>query len=190
MRHKFLEGITRPSRSPVPFFNPPVHSPLGMQNRIQMEVVGPDEHGDIVTKQRVNVYGNIMATYGLSRIVSQLAAGTVTVTDWIAGMAIGTNSATAQASDNTGLYNSTWINPLTAAGDVIEAGARTLRCIATFASSQPAGAAEVREIGLFQISNNATTSLIARRVLTGAESVNKGASDSINVSYDILFQTG
>jgi cytochrome b len=71
---------------------------------------------------------------------------------------------------------------------VTEAGARTLRCVATFASDNPAGAAQIREIGLYA-SSNVTTGLVARQDLTGANSVNKGASDSINVSYDVVFTT-
>ncbi len=192
MRHRLLDGLTRPGRHravTADELNPKRHHPLALQNRIRMQVVGPDECGNQVTKHDAVAHGNIMATYGLSRIVSLLAGGAMDASNWIGGMAIGTNSATAEASNNTGLYNSTWINDVTDAADMIEAGARTLRCVATFASSQPAGAAEIREIGLFQISNNATTSLVARRVLTGAESVNKGASDSINVSYDVIFTT-
>ena len=128
-----------------------------------------------------------MATYGMSKLVSFMGAGTVTVSDWIGGMRIGTDN-TAAASTDTCLIASTASLAVTAAGDVTEAGVRTLRVVATFASSQPAGAAQIREIGLYA-SSNVTTGLVNRIDLTGAQSVNKGASDVINVSMDIVFTT-
>lgn len=183
-----LDGITRQGRKPTPFANPRRHSPLGIQNRIRLQVVGPDEiTGEQVTKQDVVAEGNIMATYGLSRLVALLAGGSMDASSWIGGMRIGTDT-TAATSGDTCLIASTASVDLTDAGDVSEAGARTLRCVATFASSQPAGAAQIREIGIYA-SSNVTTGIVARKDLTGAESVNKGASDSINVSYDIVFTT-
>ena len=186
-----LEGITRPARrrNPQSFddINPRRHSPVGMQNRIRMQVVGPDVNGNIVTKEDKTVHGNIMATYGLSKLVSFLAGGAMNCSDWIGGMRIGTDTTVATSND-TSLNTSTGSIDLTDAGDVIEAGARTLRCVGTFASDNPAGAAQIREIAIYA-SSNVTTGLVARKDLTGANSVNKGASDSINVSYDIIFTT-
>lgn len=180
-----LAGITRPGSAP--FENPPFHSPAGMQNRIRMQVVGPDEFGNTITKQDVQVEGNIMATYGLSRLAALLAGGSMNCSDWIGGMRIGTDN-TAAASTDTRLLASTGSVDLTDASDVTEAGARTLRCVATFASDNPAGAAQIREIAIYA-SSNVTTGIVARRDLTGADSVNKGASDAINVSYDIVMTT-
>ncbi len=184
-----LDGITSMGRNPAPFSNPGQHSPVAMQNRVRIQVVGPDEEtGQIVTKHdKWTEQGNIMATYGLSKLVSHLGAGTVTTSDWIGAMRIGTDN-TAATSNDTCLIASTASRDLTDAGDVTEAGARTLRCVATFASSEPAGAAQIREIGIY-VSSAVTTGLVCRKELTGADSVNKGASDSINVSYDIVFTT-
>lgn len=183
-----LDGITRnPRHGEGGITNPRKHSPVGMQNRIHIQVVGPDEHGVVVTKQDVVVDGNIMATYGLSKLVSHLAGGAMNCSDWIGGMRIGTDN-TGAASTDSRLLASTGSVDLTDASDVTEAGARTLRCVATFASDNPAGAASIREIGLYA-SSNVTTGCVARKDLTGAESVNKGASDSINVSYDVVFTT-
>ncbi len=185
-----LDGITRPGRQPAPPRNPAQHAPLAMHNRVHLQLVGPDEvTGQLVTKQDVVACGNIMATWGLSKLASLLGGGAMNCSDWIGGMAIGTNSATAEASGNSGLYNSTAIRDLTDASDVIEAGAMTLRCVCTFASSEPAGAAEIREIGLMGSSAVGNNNLVARKVLTGAQSVNKGASDSIQVSYDVVLTT-
>lgn len=186
-----LNGVTRPNRNrqrlTPDLINPRKHAPLGMQNRVHIQVIGPDEHGDLVTKQDVVAEGNIMATYGLSRIVALLAGGSMDCSSWIGGMRIGTDN-TAAASTDSRLLASTGSVDLTDASDVIEAGARTLRCVATFASDNPAGAASIREIGIYA-SSNVTTGIVARKDLTGAESVNKGASDSINVSYDVVFTT-
>lgn len=186
MRHKLLDGITRPARG-ASFSNPRRHSPLGAQNRVRLQVVGPDEAGQLVTKRDVVAEGNIMATHGLSRLVALLAGGAMDASSWIGGMRIGTDSTAATSNDNQ-LGGSTGSVDLTDAADVIEAGARTLRCVATFASDNPAGAAQIKEIGIFA-SSNVTTGLVARKDLTGAESVNKGNSDQIQVSYDIVFTT-
>lgn len=187
-----LDGLTRARKQhgPPPTaddINPRKHSPVGAHNRVRYQVVGPNEHGEIVTKEDKVVVGNIMATYGLSRIVALLAGGAMDCSSWIAGMRIGTDNTGAVSTDNA-LGASTGSVDVTDAGDIIEAGARTLRCLATFASDNPAGAAQIREIGLFA-SSNVTTGLVARQDLTGANSVNKGASDSINVSYDVIFTT-
>lgn len=186
-----LEGLTRPKSINRVFakdeFINPRHSSLGILNRLQMDVVGPDEHGKIVTKQHVDYAHNILATYGLSRIVALLAGGAMDCSSWIGGMRIGTDN-TAAASTDSRLLASTGSVDLTDAADVIEAGARTLRCVATFASDNPAGAAQIREIGVYA-SSNVTTGIVNRMDLTGAQSVNKGASDSIQVSMDFIFTT-
>jgi hypothetical protein len=143
------------------------------QNRVIMEVVGPDEQtGEIVTKQRMEATGNIMCTYGLSRLVSLLAGGSMDASSWIGGMRIGTDSTAAVSTDNQ-LGASTGSIDLTDAADVTEAGARTLRCVGTFASNNPAGAATIKEIGIFA-SSAVTTGLVARKDLTGAQSVELG----------------
>ena len=63
-----LSGITR--RGATPLKNPGKHSPLLLQNRIQAEVVGPDG----VVKHRIDHRGNILATYGLNRLIEMLAS--------------------------------------------------------------------------------------------------------------------
>jgi hypothetical protein len=180
-----LRGITRPGRSDC---QNPRHTPAGVMNRARLEVVGPDPvTGELVTKHTGEWAYNVMATYGLSRLVSLLAGGALNASDWIGGLRIGTDN-TAAASTDTRLLASTGSIDLTDAADVIEAGARTLRCVGTFASDNPAGAAQIREIGIYA-SSNVTTGLVNRIDLTGAQSVNKGASDSINVSVDVVFTT-
>lgn len=182
-----LEGITRVSRGKQAAFHNPRHTPLAMHNRLRMEVVGPDEHGKQVTKQAVDEVHNVMATYGLSRLVALLAGGAMDCSSWIGGMRIGTD-ATVAASTDSRLLASTGSIDLTDAADIIEAGARTLRCVGTFASDNPAGAAQIREIGVYA-SSAVTTGIVNRIDLTGAQSVNKGASDEIRVSMDFVFTT-
>lgn len=180
-----LRGITRKGHSE---FSNPRHSPVGVFNRARLMVVGPDEvTGQQVTKQVGDWAYNVMNTYGLSKLVSFMGAGTVTVSDWIGGLRIGTDN-TAASSNDSRLLASTGSIDLTDAADVTEAGARTLRCVGTFASDNPAGAATIREIGIYA-SSNVTTGLVNRIDLTGAQSVNKGASDSIQVSVDVVFTT-
>lgn len=181
-----LDGITRaPRRGGGP--TNPRHTPLSVQNRLRMDVVGPDESGNLVTKQHVDHVYNVMATYGLSRLPALLAGGAMDCSSWIAGMRIGTDN-TAAASTDSRLLASTGSIDLTDAADIVEAGARTLRCVGTFNSDNPAGAAQIREIGLYA-SSNVTTGIVNRMDLTGAQSVNKGASDQIQVSLDIVFTT-
>lgn len=176
----FLKGITRPGNAEV---SNPRHSGLSIYSRAKLQLVGPD--GEI--KHDGGWAHNVMNTYGLSRLVSFLAAGTAETASWIAAMRIGTDNTVA-ASNDASLNATVGSTAVTDPGSVIEAGARTLRCVATFASNNPAGAAQIREIGLYA-STNATTGLVNRIDLTGANSVNKGASDSINVSIDVVFTT-
>ncbi len=181
-KKNILDGLTRPSRAQDDFSNPR-HTPLTVYNRARLQVVGPD--GQV--KQAGEWANNVMATYGLSRLVSLLAGGAMDCSSWIGGMRIGTDN-TAAASTDSRLLASTGSIDLTDAADVIEAGARTLRCVGTFASDNPAGAAQIREIGVYA-SSNVTTGIVNRLDLTGAQSVNKGASDSIQVSVDVVFTT-
>lgn len=178
-----LSGLTRKvfgGRKPVS--NPGHHNPARMQNRIQVEVVGPD--GKV--KEYHDITGNIMATYGLNNIAELIATGGE-ASSWCSAGAIGT-STTAASSTQTGLVASTGIVHVSQSSmDASDAGDRTLRYVMTFASNNPAGAAAINEVGIFG-TNNATTRMLARSVL-GTASVNKGASDTINCSYDIVFTT-
>ena len=177
-----LSGITRRGNSP--FANPKGggHSPLVIQNRIHFDVVGPNEAGEIVTKQSVRDVANLMVSYGLITVAKMLSTGTAAGSSFAQTMAIGT-STTATATTLDGLQASTQLCGTFSRSD---AGAQTARYLATFASN--GNACSVQEIGIFA-SNVASASMICRSVLTGTQSVNRGASDQINVSYDILATT-
>lgn len=183
-----LDGITRLQR-PEKFNpkNPTRHSPVLIQNQIHLQIVGPDESGQIVTKEDKQITGNILTTWGLNHLCELIATGG-NASNWIGGMRIGTDNTVISSTDNQ-LGASTGSIDLTDASDVIDQGNRTLRCVGEFSSNNPAGTASIREIGIFASSNDATT-MIAGRELVGGNSAAKGASDSINVTYDFVFNTG
>lgn len=182
-----LQGITRRSLAHTPPTNPgsrlAPHRPLLMQNRIRVQVLGPDGE---VKADREHV-GNIMATYGLNRLCELCATGG-DASNWVAKAAIGTHTV-AESSTHDTLGSSVGSVAMTGASLVAsDAGNRSLNYQMTFASDNPAGAATINEIGLF-VSSNQTTGMIARTML-GTDNVNKGASDSINATYQIVFTTG
>ncbi len=103
-------------------------------------------------------------------------------------MKIGTG-VTAAASTDTALANSTGsVTMGNASFTKTNTGNRSVEYQATFASNNPAGAATITECGLY-LNSTADSQCAARLVLTGASSVNKGASDVINVSYQLIFTT-
>lgn len=173
-----LAGITRPGH--VPMTNPgqkEQHSPKRWQNRIDIDVVGPD--GTI--KQKVRGVENLMVSFGLNRAAEFLATGTDAGSTFANTMAIGT-STTAAATSQDGLQASTQLAGTFSRSD---AGQQTARYLGTFASD--GNASEIHEVGVFG-SNVATASMIARSVL-GTDSINRGASDEIRVTYDMIATT-
>lgn len=183
-----LNGITRRGSSPLK--NPGLHSPVPMQNRVRVEVWGPDEANpekpQLVCKNVREHVGNIMATYGLNRLCELVATGGE-ASNWVSMGRIGT-STTAVASSQDTLGASTGSVVITAASmDVSDQGNRTARYVMTFASNNPAGAATINEVGLF--CNSTAHSQMAARSVLGTDSVNKGASDEIRISYDLVFTT-
>lgn len=171
-----LNGITRPGRTPV--MNPHPHSPMTLQNRVLIDVVGPDG----VVKQHVEHNGNLMVTYGLNRLIEMLASDTDGASAWVSAGAIGTSTTAVGYSDNA-LGASTQIVHLSQASMAAsDAGAQTLQYNMTFASD--GNASQIHEIGLFA-TNAATAAGVARSVL-GTDSVNRGTADEIRASYQIV----
>lgn len=178
-----LAGITR--RGGIAMRNPGMptqgkfpHSPIKVRNLIHFDVVGPD--GKV--KQKVRNVENIMVTYGLASAAKMLSTHTKSGSQWAQTMAIGTD-ATAGNSTQSGLLASTQLCGTFSRSDL---GNMTARYLATFASD--GNTASIREIGIMA-SNVGNDSMICRSALTGTQSVNRGASDQINVSYDIVFTT-
>jgi hypothetical protein len=194
---KALLGITRPNRGSamMPTRNPQApwegnHSPARFYNRVRMRVSGPDEHGNIVQKQLTPWVYNIANTYGLDSLAQMIGSGAAkTASNWISACRIGTGT-TAATSTDTSLVASTASVVITQASFTnTYLGARTLAYLATFASNNPAGAASISEVALYCDSTATANNLAARSVLTGASSVNKGASDVIDMTYQLVLVT-
>jgi hypothetical protein len=180
-----LAGITRPGHTP--FRNPTPHSPFKIQNRVKLAVVGPD--GQI--KEETPWVHNIMTTFGLASLASRIGtasgANVNTTTEFVSAMKIGTHT-TAATSNDVSLGASTGSVTIgNASFTKTNAGNRTVSYRATFASDNPAGAAQINEVGLFL--NSTADSQCAARSVLGTASVNKGASDTIQVSYDTVYTT-
>jgi hypothetical protein len=155
---------------------PPPRSPVVYEGFATVEVVGPD--GTVKSR---HTGWNAAVSYGMSRLADFIATGTAAASGWMNYLGIGTSS-TAPTSNDAGLLAATG-TPLSATKSV--AGARTARYTASFNSDNPAGTATINEVGLLQ-TNVATASMGARATLSPA--VTKGASDTLNVTYDIIIQ--
>ena len=186
-----LDGITRKPFSKIvdvdgmiaALENPAGHSPLRAKNRIKMRVVGPK--GNV--KQEIDHIENIMCTFGLNRLCELIATGGE-ASDWISAYGIGTDTTAANSTqDALGASTGSVALSATTNMNVTDQGNLTLRYLATFLSNNPAGAAEIHEVGLF-CAEAASAEMAARAVL-GASSVNKGASDQIQISHDVIFTT-
>jgi hypothetical protein len=181
--NSILYGLTRPGRHDLQ--NPEPHASGGIANRARMAVQGPD--GKI--KHLTDWIENVANTFGLASLASMVGSGAaVTASTLVSMMKIGTGT-TAATSTDASLVASTGSVVITAASlTKTNLGNRTVEYQATFASNNPAGAATITEVGLF-CNSTADSQLLARLVLTGAQSVNKGASDQILVSYDTIYTT-
>lgn len=181
-----LLGITRQGFRNSPLRNPAWpgavrHSPLSIQNKLSYEVWGPNAKGEIVKKQAAYNLENIMVTYGLDRAAKLLSTSASAGSTFANAMAIGTDN-TAAASTQASLLASTQSHGTFSRSDQ---GSMTARYLATFDSTGATMA--VHEVGIFQ-TNTFNGSMICRSVL-GTASINRGASDVIQVSYDIVAKT-
>lgn len=166
--------------------NPAAHSSVMVKNRVRLHLVGPD--GKI--KQRTPWIENIMCTFGLNKLCSFVADGG-NGTDWVSAGRIGTDT-TAAASTQDSLIASTGSvavsqSNASGTGSRSNKGARTTEFQFTYESNNPAGAATINEVGLF--CNSAANSGMAARTVLGTASINKGASDRINLSHQVVFTT-
>lgn len=182
----FLDGITRAGYKGDPT-NPPPHSPFRIQNRIKIAVRGPDG----VVKQETPWLDNIMTTFGLASLASRVGtasgANVNTTTEFVSAMKIGTGTTAATSTDTSLVASTGSVTIGNASFTKTNLGNRTVEYQATFASNNPAGAAVINEVGLYL--NSTAESQLAARTVLGTASVNKGASDTINVSYDTIYTT-
>lgn len=174
-----LDGITHLGGDVSYPENPISHSPMAMENRLRVNVVGPD--GEI--KEDTGwLYGNIVNTFGLASLASMVGSGAgVNASTLVSMMMIGTGT-TAETSTDSSLVASTASVVITQASlTKTNLGNRTVEYQATFASNNPAGTAVINEVGLM-CNSTANSQLLARKTL-GTASVNKGASDTIQINY-------
>jgi hypothetical protein len=174
MKATILDGITRRSRCGQ-MVNPSPHSPLQLQNEVVLELVGPEG-----LRQRVLHKGNIMATYGLNRLVEMIVSDAGGASAFVNHMIAGSDT-TAAASTNTGLGNS-YANS-TKAVTRSDSGNLTAAYLATI---DHASAMTINEIGVFQ-TNEGSASMIARSVL--GTSINKASDGTVNCTYKIIAGT-
>lgn len=184
-----LDGLTRPCQ-PMPVKNPGRYQPGTVQNRVRLRVVGPNERGEIVTKETTPWYANILTTYGLASMASAIgSSAAVTASAWVQAIYCGT-SATAPASTDSSLGGST--ASITIGNNSFtktNAGNMTVEYQCTFASSNTSGAYTIRELGLYcNSTGNQTQNNMAAHCTLGT-TVAKGASDVIQCSFQVIFTT-
>jgi hypothetical protein len=172
-----LNGITRRRKGIKQDANPIPHRGLALQNRVIMDVRGPN--GKV--KKHVEAEGNYMVDFGLSRVAINLSTLAGAGSTFAGGICVGT-STTAATNSQTALVAS-----LTGAGAITPTVSGVT---ASYAGTIASGATgSVQEIGLFTASNMLSASMIARLVLTGTQSVILGVSDTINATYQVICKT-
>lgn len=124
--------------------------------------------GDLV---HVNAAGNLVTTAGLGLVIDRLQAASPAVCDY---QAIGTGTTAAALGDTT-LQTETGTR---VQGTLSQPAATTDRLVSTFAAGN--GTAAITETGRLNASSVGT--LFARQVFSA---VNKGASDSLQITHDI-----
>jgi hypothetical protein len=166
-----------------PALSPPIpHCPVLVQDEILYKVVSRKSGA---VRQEGIIEGNLLVTYGMDALCNLIASGGE-ASDWVHAHAIGTDN-TAAATDDTGLGSSKAFVYLSQASMAVsDLGARTTEYQMTY---DDALAYQVHELGLFA-SNVATASMIARGILTGANSIDKGTDDIIHMSHRLVFGTG
>lgn len=134
---------------------------------ITMVVRGPD--GAVKDSRVVK---NIVTNAGRAHIIDRLQAGSAAVCDYVA---IGTGTTAAAAADTT-----LETEAARAQGTLSQPDAYTDRCVYTFAAGTGTGA--ITESGRLNASSNGT--LMGRQVFAA---VNKGANDSLQITYDFTY---
>lgn len=145
-----------------------MNNQLSITGTITAELFGPD--GNLKSR---SVTKNIVTNAGRAAIVDGIQAGTITPPDYIA---IGTGSTAAAATD-TALETEV----ARAQGTLSQPTAYTDRCVYTFAAGT--GTGTITEVGRLNAASTGT--LYARGIL--AESKAKGASDTLQITYDLTF---
>jgi hypothetical protein len=163
--------------TPLAACNPSAHSDLVLHDRLIGERRGPD--GKVV--QRIEREGNLILDNALNDLCAGLATGTAAFSTWANYMALGAGT-TPVAHDQVGLI---------AGRQIVAFSGRatgTPAQVQYFANFPPDGNAyEVQEL-LIAKTNSMTTGGIGR-LLLGAQSMPRGASDTIGFTYIVQGMT-
>lgn len=171
-RQALLRGTyTTPYAKP-----PPVKEPYVYEGFVEIEILSPD--GRV---QRASGW-NAAVSYGMSRLADFIATVTAAASGWMNYLAIGTGTA-APTSNDASLVASTG----SGSASKSVAGVRSAQYTASFNSNNPAGAATIAEVGLFQ-TDTFSGSMAARATLSPV--VTKGASDTIRMSRPVEKSAG
>jgi hypothetical protein len=146
---------------------------MNLAGIVNLKLFGPD--GDL--KQEVTKH-NLITNFGRSRLIALLSGAAA---DTPIHIAIGSDTTAAAASQTallaqlaTGSAAINYTDPIYSS-----------RLSVTFASG--VGTGSITEVGRQAA---ASTDMLARTVLSGGEIVNKGASDSLVVTYNLTYASG
>lgn len=180
IKTSILDGVVRRAEPAEP------HSPLGVQNRVLLDVFGPNEDGNVVCKQSVVHEGNILLTYGLNRLVEMLASDAGGGSAWMnyIGLGSATQAANSTYSGILSTFGTGTVGGATHSRS--DKGARTAEFQATFSDTD--NPRSIQEVALCQ-TNTYDASGGARSVL-GTDSVVKASGDTVNISYQFIAGTG
>lgn len=140
---------------------------IGLIGRVVLELF--DESGKLKHKE---VLTNLIVNTGRSFIIDRLQAASPAVHDYIA---IGTGVTAVAAADTTLQTETGRVQ-----GTLTQPDAYTDRCVATFGAGVATGS--ITEVGRL---NAATTGVLTGRQTFTA--IPKGASDSLQITYDFTY---
>jgi hypothetical protein len=161
--------------------------PLAFQNRVLIRHEHPDGTYTDHCQQ-----GNILVTYGLNNLVEKIAAGSASWSgsqSWVRAMVLGNSNATDAIGYSDVSIGNAGSTKAQSSDSLVssDAGARTLEYQATFSDGD---AYEIHTVALFGTTGAAYAgSMIGAILLTGANTVNKGTGDTVNVSYQVIAQS-
>ncbi len=146
-----------------------MNKPESLKVRGRIQLVLRDAAGNVKDRREID---NLVVNAGRAHIIDRLQGTSSAVADYIA---IGTGT-TAAAAANTTLETEN----ARAQGTLSQPDAYTDRCAYTFAAGTGTGA--ITECGRLNASSNGT--LMGRQVFSV---INKGALDSLQVTYDFTY---
>jgi hypothetical protein len=159
-----------------------------MQNRVVLEKFTPESPDKPV--HRSVREGNLAVTWGLNNMVERLVTATAAFSNltngWVNAMAVGTvSTAPTFTGDALNSLTTKVVLQSTAEMSISDAGPRTVEYQGTF---DDGGAYVIKEVGLFG-NAAADQDMIAHSTLAATDQVNKGTADTVNISYQLIFDS-